>query len=908
MKISNISFTILCFLSFLAFRSSAQTDTVGINTIISKTNKVLNDYPQERIYLHFDKPYYAVADTVWFKAYVTENQNFLSGLSKVIYVDVINQRDSLIETLKLPVNGGIANGSFPLDQINYKQGNYHIRAYTMWMLNFDSPAYFNKTFYVGEAIDKEVKTHISYKNLSTDKQEKIDARVQFRDANNKPYANKSVNWKVVTSYTEIAKGRGTTDANGYLTISMTANQKAEYQLQKGELITTINTTEKDVASSTFQLKNAIINKDFQLFPEGGNLIAGLTNKIAFKAIKSDGLGISSKGTITDSEGKQVATFTAQHLGMGTFSLPVEAGKSYKANVTYADGSTQSYPLPAVAASGITISIDNAEPDNVAVKINANDTFFDQNQGKKFYLIAQSKGVICYGAQTALSSKTYSTTIQKSKFPNGIAQFTLFAENGKPLSERLVFVQNKNNLALALSSALPSYGVKKKVKINLAAKKDGAPVEGNFSVAVVDETKVPANEDAATTILTGLLLSSDLKGYIEKPNYYFNAPDAKKAADLDALLLTQGYRSFAYTDVIAGKLPKISFLPEQGIEISGILRMGNGIPVRKGSLLLSIPDKRFNLEGTTDPVGNFKFQNLVFNDSSKVTITAKYNVNYKNMTLSINGAPTPSLTRNFSAADEVLNIDSALNTYLDNSKKQYAYLHILKDVNIKAAAIPKVSHKDYPALSGLGQMADHEVTGDRLQGCGLLINCLQGMLAGVTFADNNFYVTRDYNAGKRVPMGIFINGMNVDVNQINTIDPNQIESIEIFLRDELGLVNRANNVNGVIVFNQKKAPKGTKISKAQLMDLLPKYYELSFSPGGYNKEKQFYSPKYEVAASMNRNDLRTTIYWNPKVMTDATGNTSFEFYNADGRGQYKVIVEGIDANGNLGRSVFRYSVK
>jgi hypothetical protein len=908
MKISNISFTILCFLSFLSFNSSAQTDTVGINTIISKTNKVLNDYPQEKIYLHFDKPYYAVADTVWFKAYVTENQNFLSGVSKIIYVDVINQRDSLIETLKLPITGGVANGSFPLDQTNYKQGNYHIRAYTMWMLNFDSPAYFNKTFFVGEAIDKEVKTHITYKNLSTDKQEKIDARVQFKDANNKPYANKNVSWKVVTSYTEIAKGRGTTDANGFLTISMTANQKAEYQLQKGELITSINTTEKDVANSTFQLQNAIINKDFQLFPEGGNLIAGLTNKIAFKAIKSDGLGINAKGTITDSDGKQVATFTAQHLGMGSFSLAAEAGKTYKANVSYADGSTQSYNLPAVSASAIAINIDNADAENIAVKINANDSFFEQNQGKKFYLIAQSKGVICYGAQTALSNKTYSTTIQKSKFPNGIAQFTLFAENGKPLSERLVFVQHKNTMALTVTSALPSYGIKKKVKINLAAKKDGAPVEGNFSVSVVDESKVPSAEDAASTILTGLLLSSDLKGYIEKPNYYFNATDAKKAADLDVLLLTQGYRTFGYTDVIAGKMPKISFLPEQGLEISGILRMGNGIPVRKGALLLSIPDKRFNLEGTTDPVGNFKFQNLVFNDSSKVTITAKYNVNYKNMTLSINGSPSPTVSRNFSAADEVLNIDSALNTYLDNSKKQYAYLHVLKDVNIKAAAIPKVSHKDYPALSGLSQMADHEVSGDRLQGCGLLINCLQGMLAGVTFADNNFYVTRDYNAGKRVPMGIFINGMNVDVNQINTLDANQIESIEIFLRDDLGLVNRANNVNGVIVFNQKKAPKGTKISKAQLLDMLPKYYELTFSPGGYNKEKQFYSPKYEVAASMNRNDLRTTIYWNPKLITDATGNASFEFYNADGRGQYKVTVEGIDANGNLGRSVFRYSVK
>ncbi|KLT66150.1 hypothetical protein [Pedobacter sp. BMA] len=907
MKIFRIAF-IFSILFSLHFSLFAQTDTIGINTIITKTNKVLNDYPAEKIYLHFDKPYYAVADTVWFKAYVTENQNFLSTLSKIIYVDVINQSDSLIQTLKLPIAGGFAYGSFPLDQINYKQGNYHIRAYTMWMLNSDEPAFFSKTFYVGEAIDKEVKTHISYKNTSTDKLEKIDARVQFKDANNKPYANRNVSWQVVTTYTVIAKGRGTTDANGYLTIAMSNAQKAEYQLKNGQLVTAINTTDKDVANSSFSLRNAILSKDFQFFPEGGNLIAGLTTKVAFKAVKSDGLGIASKGVVTDSDGKQVAVFSAQHLGMGSFNLLAEAGKTYKATVNYADGTSESYNLPAVTTAGITLNIDNTSADNIAIKILSNDPFFNDNQGKKFYIIAQSKGVICYGAQTALSNKEYNTTVLKSKFPTGIAQLTLFNESGKPLSERLVFVQHKNNMAVAVSSPVTTYGIKKKVKINMAAKKDGAPVEGSFSVSVVDETKVPSSEDATSTILTGLLLSSDVKGYIEKASYYFNAPDAKKNADLDVLLLTQGYRSFKYSDIIANQLPKIQFLPEQGIELSGILRMNNGIPVRKGALLLSIPDKRFNLEGTTDPVGNFRFKNLVFNDSSKVTITAKYNPLYKNMTLQMNGSPVPSLTRNFSAAEEVLNIDSALTTYLDNSKRQYAYLHTLKDITVKAAIIPKVSHKDYPALTGLSQMADHEITGDRLKGCGMLINCLQGMLAGVTYADGNFYVSRDYNSGNRTPMGIFINGMNVDVNQINTIDVNQLESVEIFLRDELGLVNRANNVNGVLVFNQKKAPKGQKISKAQLMDMLPKYYELTFSPQGYDKEKQFYSPKYEAPASMNRNDLRTTIYWNPKVVTDAAGNASFEFYNADGRGQYKVTVEGIDANGNLGRSIFRYTVK
>ena len=280
-----------------------------------------------------------------------------------------------------------------------------------------------------------------------------------------------------------------------------------------------------------------------------------------------------------------------------------------------------------------------------------------------------------------------------------------------------------------------------------------------------------------------------------------------------------------------------------------------------------------------------------------------------MAISLNGTPAPSLSRNFNAPDEVLNIDSTLTSYLDNSKKQYSYLHTLKDVTIKAAAIPKVSHKDYPALSGLGQMADHEISGDRLTGCTLLINCLQTMATGVTYVDNNFFVTRDYNQGKKIPMGVFINGMMVDVNQINTIEAANVESIEIFLRDELGLVNRNNNINGVLVINQKKAPKGTKISKSQLLDMLPKNYEVTFSPQGYDKERQFYMPKYDVPANLNRNDLRTTIYWNPKVITDkATGTSSFDFYNADGKGQYKVVVEGIDENGNVGRSIFRYTVK
>ncbi|MGY3053938.1 hypothetical protein ACVWYG_002140 [Pedobacter sp. UYEF25] len=900
----------ILFLVLLAacFSCSAQTDTVSINTMINKTSKYLSSYPEEKIYLHFDKPYYAVADTVWFKAYVTENLNLLSKLSRILYVDVINQKDSLIQTLKLPLADGMTEGSFPLDQVNYAQGNYHLRAYTKWMLNFENPAFFNKTFYVGETIDKELKTHIAYKNASTDKQEKIIARIQFKDPNDKPYANKQVTWQVVTTFTVIDKGKGTTDGNGYLSIAMSTNQNAEYQLKNGDLQTSLTIRENDIANSTFKLKTAIVTEDIQFFPEGGMLVSDIPNKVAFKSIKSDGLGIEVKGSVIDENAKQIAVISSQHLGMGSFEFTPEAGKTYSAKLTFGNGDSKIVKLPAVSAEGSVLNIDNSNANQLVVKISSNKSFLDKHKGKKVYLIARSKGVVCYGAQTSLAEPVYKTSIAKAKFPRGIAQFTLFSEDGKPISERIVFVDQKNALALSISTPLPSYGSKKKVKVNVLAKNDTATVQGSFSVAVVDETKVPYNDDREATILSTFLLTSDVKGYIEQPNYYFDKPDEKKAENLDLLLLTQGYRSFNYGDIFADKVPEIAFLPEQGIEVSGILRLSNGIPVRKGQLLLTIPDKRYRQELTTDPVGNFKFSGLVLNDTSKVNISAKYNPGYQNMVLSLKGNAYPNVGRNFNGPDEVLNIDSTLTAYLSNSTKQYSYLHTLKDVTIRGVSKPKPSHNDYSALTGLSQIADHEVSGESLKGCNVLINCLQGLLPGVTYIDNNFYITRDYNAGNRTPMGIFYNGFFVDVSSLGSASGDNISSIEVFLKDPLGTVNRQNNVNGVIVINQKEKPKGERISKAQLLDMLPKNYQLTFSPQGYDKARTFYVPRYDVPANLNRNDLRTTVYWNPNVITDAAGTASFEFYNADGKGKYKVVVEGIDDNGNIARGVYRYIVK
>lgn len=891
-------------LSVLHFSATAQQDTTTLKNIIEKTSKIPQLYPVEKVYLHFDKPYYSIADTIWFKAYLTADQSEPSQLSKIVYVDVINSKDSLVSSLKFPVKNSVAYGNLPIDPTSFKQGNYHVRAYTQWMLNFDADYFFTKTIPIGQAVDKELITHFSYTTETKNKEQVINARIQYRNADNTPYANRTVNWKVYAQYDEAAKGKGTTDANGVLNV--TFSPKKNQVIQTGELVTDLM-VEKEALNARFDLKPTTAPNDIQFFPEGGELIAGVPTQMAFKAVSNKGLGIDLSGTVVDNQGTQVTTFNATNLGMGSFYLNAEANKTYTANITYKDGTKSSVALPQAVPAGLTLQVNNAAPDFINLKIVANDNYFGLHKDKGVYLVAQNAGVVYYAAQTALKAQVTAAKIPKDKFPSGIIQLTLFAADGQPVSERLVFISRADALNLGVKTDLTSYKPRQKVSMTVTAKNTTGNLEGNFSVAVVNETKVPANEDAQTTILSSLLLTSDLKGYIEKPNYYFNKPDAKKLGDLDVLLLTQGYRRFAYKEILANQYPKVSFLPEQGMNITGTLRDRTGMPVKKAGMRLTMPGKTYSAEALTSPSGVFDFQNLNIPDSSQVVISAKYSANGNNLMIMVDQSPFPEIAKNKNWPDEVQNIDSAMTKYLANGKKQYSYLRQLKEVVIQGAAVKKVTHNDYPALSSLSMMADHIVDGERFKGCNDLLTCLKTVAMGLTFNDNNFYITRDFNAGRRTPVQMFVAGSPVDVFSINTVEMSEIESVEIFLKDELGTVNRTYGTNGVISINLKKKPKAEKMTLDQIKKLLPQDNVVTLSPKGYSKQREFYSPRY-TAANSTAKDLRTTIYWNPRLITDATGTVSFDFYNAADPGTYKAVVEGMDKNGQPGRAVYRFTVK
>ena len=906
MKISRFIF--LAFFLVFKFGFLFAQDTISLNNLIDKSQKIVQDYPYEKVYLHFDKPYYAVGDTIWFKAYIATGQDQPSDLSKVLYVDLIAENDTLVRSMKLPIVNTSAYGSITLEPLAYKSGNYRIRAYTYWMLNFSEDLFFSKNIPIGDAINRKIITNISLNGEIKGTSPTINTSILYQDQDGKAFANKKVSWRLISKFETIARGRETTDASGQLSLKLTANEKAA--LDTGVLETVLEAEPNKLITSVFPLKNAFADTDLQFFPEGGELIQNINNKVAFKAIQEKGLGLGVKGEVLDNTGKVISKLESQHLGMGVFALLPEAGKTYSANLTFANGIKKTVPLPVSKPSGLSLSVVNSTPSSVMIQISANQAFYSTNKDKNFYLIARSKGVIAFAAQAALNTMTIGASIPKNKFPDGILQITVFNTKGEPLAERLVFIKRNTISSLSLSSDKKVYGTRQAVKMNVLAKTNNVPVEGNFSISVINESKVPFNEDEETTILSSFLISSELQGFIEKPNYYFQQINEKKTADLDLLMMTQGYRKFSYKDIMAGNEPVISVLPEQGIEFSGILRTSNGMPVSNGSLKLVVPESRFYAETKSNLKGEFKFEKVVITDSTEATISARSQTAAKNMMIMLNGSGFPTIARNKNTAEEKLNIDSVLAPYLDNSKRQYRMItQMLQEVVVKATAIKKSSHMDHPSLSGLATVPDHLIESERFQGCAIFLNCLQSSATGLIFSDNNFYVTRVFNSGLKVPVQIFYDGMPVDINYLNNVQTADVDNVEIFLKDDLGLVNRTYNTNGVLVINSKKTEKGKAVTAEDLKKLFPPSNVLTFKPQGYIKKREFYTPKYLTQASRTVGaDYRSTVYWNPRVFTDKEGAMALEFYNGDNKGTYKAVVEGTDIDGNLSRFIYRYKVE
>ena len=877
-----------------------------LKKILFQIEKYGAEFPQEKVHLHMDKPYYAIGDNIWFKAYVVNAEmNELSALSKFLYVDLINDKDSIKQSLKLPLTVGVAWGDFTLTD-SLKEGNYRIRAYTTWMRNFGEEYFFDKTFTVGNSIANTVLTNVNYTFNKTGNSERVVADVQYTDMEGNPLANKEVSYNINLDFRDIAKGKGITDARGNVQIAFTNNQP--FILKSGKILTSIRLDEKTTVSKNFPVKSTSNQADVKFFPEGGELVTGIRSRVGFKAVGSDGLGMKISGYITDKGNNKLAEFESEHAGMGYFRLIPISNETYIAHIKFEDGSERTFPLPRVLSQGYVLSVNNNDAENLIVTIVTSEKIQPE---AKFTLIAQTNGQVNFVAKNMLQGQAFTAKIPKNRFPTGILQLTVFSPTNDPVAERLVFINHSDLLKIDMSTSKTVFDKREKVKLTLDVKDANAkPTVGSFSVSVIDESKVPFDESKETTIISNLLLSSDLKGYIEDPNYYFTDINEDRIRQLDILLLTQGWRRFEWKNILSNSFPNLAFEPETTMEISGRVKALNGKPVVGGKVTLfsSVGDV-FLMDTLTDVNGEFKFENLNFSDSTKFIVQARNEKDRKNVDIELNRIPAQLVTKNKNEPMLEVNVNRSILPYLQNSKNQFDELRrygiIGKSIMLAEVKVveKKPVLKNSSNLNGAGN-ADAIIKSEDLLNCPFLTQCIQGRVAGIIVSNGIVYSARSMNSSFQgpVPMQIVIDGMMVEPEFISSINPLDVESIEVLKSGANTAIYGMRGGGGVLVINTKRGE-----TNKDYRNYAPGI--ISYNPKGLYKGREFYSPDYaDPKINTKMADLRTTIYWNPNIVSDSTGKASVEFFNGDGIGKYKAIVEGVDINGKIGRKIYKYTVK
>ena len=649
--------------------------------------------------------------------------------------------------------------------------------------------------------------------------------------------------------------------------------------------------------------------DLQFFPEGGNFVVDIPTKIAFKAIASNGLSVNVKGVVIDKQNKELGTFASTHAGMGYFVLTPTEGNSYKAKVSFGDGTQSTVDLPTPISAGASLMVANNSDAKTSITIIANNAYYHANQNKDLFLLIYSGGTVITAPFT-LDANVISLNIAKEQLHTGVARVTLFSSGGEPLCERLFFVQKHDELTLHIDSGKTEYNKREKVSLLLNAKDArGTNAAGHFSISVVDENIVPESESDAKTILTHLLLTSELTGNIEQPNYYFTDTSQSASNNLDVLMLTQGYRGFKWKQVLDSSRVSFAYLPEKGFDISGMITTLSGKPLENASVNLLPADGGFALSRTTDDKGVFHFSNLVFTDTFHVILNAA-NEKGRNSTriTCFTQKSQPPVPLNQWHNLPTLTDTAGMQAYLKNTKS-YRSVSInysddkspfLKPITVKT--IKKDDQYRTSSLAGAGH-ADQVMHAEEIEQIGgQLSTSLNGRLRGVGFTLNGKPYLRGIAAGF---MQVIIDGAEIPIDSlspfnINNIPSSQVETIEV-LKYTSASIYGMNGGTGVLIITTKQG--------GQRFDSIASVGVLNIAPVGFYKARTFYSPKYNPKNVHSKQpDLRSTIYWNPEIKTDDNGNAFIDYYNADNSGTYKIIIEGIDNKGNLGRQVYRYTVR
>ncbi|MCL7988462.1 hypothetical protein M8998_10970 [Sphingobacterium sp. lm-10] len=839
---------------------------------------------QEKIYVHTDRNYYTVGETIWYKTYNTIGiANILSMLSGINYIELIDPKNHIVSDQRVQLEMGLGAGSLTLAD-TLTEGTYRLRAYTNWMRNFPTDSYFEKTLVITNGRTDNVTTHTT---LRSDGKDSFVA-VELKTLNGNPLPKTTVRYQVIEGDKIVQRGSERTDEQGLILIKVTDKNK-----NKDIQLSFANLDERPV-SKVIHTASIKPQSSVQVLPEGGRILAGALNNLGIKAIRTDGLGVKARLEIVNSQQEIVGAAETNQFGMGSISFLPSNQESYIFRALIDGEEVQQLAAPPIESSGMSFMVNNQNPNKLFAQVNLSD---DQLSEEPMYMVLHHLGTPFYASRQPKNRNAMVYSVAKEALPSGVITISVLDANFQPVFERPIFLmQEQDFVPLQINIPNKVVGAREKVTVNIVA---GLPVDtarlASLSASVVNLAKVQDTIDHNTNIYSALLLEADLQGHIESPGYYFSSGDhGEKLVDLDKLMLTQGWRKFDWQENPNAADTIKAFEPEDGLEIKGYtkkLGRKSAAPLSEVQLI-STDNFTDYIDTISTEEGLFHFKNLLFPDSTKFLISAKDQKGKNNIDIVLDMPPPPTI-------DALLGGQNDANTiYLNEllaSKQFFRELEqkglMSNTIDIERVVVTR-QEKKVPEhsrnLNGAGN-ADQILSWEDIELFPTL-DMLNGRLLGVYFQGGIPYSTRS-----RAPMQVVLDGMYVEGDMLSTIPVMDIASIEVLRNINYTSIYGSFGANGLIIIT-------TKIGSEGRLNYVPKGI-LSFTAKGISAAKQFYTPTYEVGSEQTfTNDLRTTIHWAPFVATDEDGNASFDFYTSDEPGVYRIILEGIDIHGRIGRKV------
>lgn len=579
-----------------------------IQATIDAQEKLNEERPEDRVYACLDKPFYAPGETIWFSAFVRNATDLApSAKSEIVRAELINPKGEVEMQYKVPVNKvGIAKGDFKLPN-DLPGGQYIFQAYTLWQTNEKNPTIFSKKIQIQKVILPKLKMDFDFMEEAYAPGDKVSASLELKSNENKVLANHTFQYAVKVEGKTVKTLSGNTDTDGTGDVVFTLPKEVDSKDVSVNVTLDYKGSRESIARTVPVLTGEV---DLQFFPEGGDLVEGLTSKVALKATDKSGHAVDVQGIVMDSDGKEVADFASLHMGIGSFDLKPAPNEKYTAKVTFPSHIQGTYKLPRAHSQGYTLAIDKITNDNVELSIGSTDA-------DEISIIASVRGKSHFSTGLKIKKGQNKLSIPLKDFPVGVAQITLFDNSGIARAERMAMVNSHKQLSINIETDKEKYNPREKVDMNISVKDaDGNPVKTDIALSVVDDQLLSYAADKSSNLLSWMLLEADIDVDVDEPQYYFDNEEMDANLAMDQLLMTAGWRRFDWKALANNDFPKLENHAERMV-VAGTVLDNEGNPIKAKVQVLDVSKPVISASD-----GHFEIEDVDLRSNPvKVAITA-----------------------------------------------------------------------------------------------------------------------------------------------------------------------------------------------------------------------------------------------------------------------------------------------